>query len=81
MPSSHRSSSDIYPSITYNDAQAAIDWLCTAFGFTKRFVAPGPDGQVEHSELSIGTGVVMVGSPKRELGRLSPVGMVESVNR
>lgn len=75
MSSSHRSPSDIYPSITYNDANAAIDWLCKAFGFTRRFVVPGLDGRVEHSELSIGTGVVMVGSPKPELGRISPIGM------
>ena len=75
MPEPYRSPSDIYPSITYNDAQAAIAWLCKAFGFTKRFVVPGPDGRVEHSELSLGTGVVMVGSPKPELGRLSPIGL------
>ncbi|MFN7725252.1 MAG: VOC family protein [Rubrivivax sp.] len=75
MSSSNRSPSDIYPSITYNDAQAAIDWLCKAFGFTRRFVVPGPNGRVEHSELSLGTSVVMVGSPKPELGRLSPIGL------
>jgi len=75
MSNLHQSPSDIYPSITYNDAPAAIDWLCSAFGFKKRFVVPGPDGRIEHSELSIGTGVVMVGSPKPDLGRLSPLGM------
>jgi uncharacterized glyoxalase superfamily protein PhnB len=75
MPESYRSPSDIYPSLTYNDAPAAIEWLCMAFGFTKRFVVPGPDNRVEHSELSIGTGVVMIGSPKPESGRLSPVGL------
>jgi len=75
MSDARLSPSDIYPSITYNDAAAAIDWLCAAFGFTRRFVVPGAGGRIEHSELSIGTGVVMVGSPKPELGRLSPVGM------
>lgn len=75
MPSSYLSPSDIYPSLTYNDASAAIEWLCRAFGFTKRFVVPGSDGRIEHSELSLGTGVVMIGSPKPELGRLSPVGL------
>jgi uncharacterized glyoxalase superfamily protein PhnB len=49
-----------------------IDWLCRAFGFTKRFVVPGPDHQIEHSELSLGTGVVMVSSPKSEDHRVSP---------
>ena len=75
MSSAYRSPSDIYPSITYNNAGAAIDWLCTAFGFVKRFVVTGEDGRIEHSELSLGTGVVMVGSAKPELGRLSPIGM------
>jgi uncharacterized glyoxalase superfamily protein PhnB len=56
--------SDIYPTLVYDDASAAIAWLCQAFGFTQRFVVPGPDGRVEHSELSLGTGVVMVCSPK-----------------
>lgn len=72
MSTSYRSPSDIYPSLTYDDAPAAIDWLCKAFGFTKRFVVPGADGSVEHSELSLGTGVVMIGSPKAEDRRVSP---------
>ena len=72
MPHSHRSPSDIYPSLTYTDAPAAIDWLCRAFGFTKRFVVAGEGGRVEHSELSLGTGVVMIGSAKPEEQRLSP---------
>ena len=72
MPSIYRSPSDIYPSLTYDDAPAAIDWLCRAFGFTRRFVVAGPDGRIEHSELSHGTGVVMIGSPKEEDRRLSP---------
>jgi uncharacterized glyoxalase superfamily protein PhnB len=72
MPQSYRSPSDIYPSLTYENALSAIDWLCNAFGFTKRFVVPGPENRVEHSELSLGTGVVMVGSPKTEDNRMSP---------
>jgi uncharacterized glyoxalase superfamily protein PhnB len=64
--------SDIHPSLTYDDAPAAIEWLCRAFGFTKRFVVPGPDNRVEHSELSLGTGVVMISSPKPEDRRVSP---------
>jgi uncharacterized glyoxalase superfamily protein PhnB len=64
--------SDIHPGLTYDDAPAAIEWLCQAFGFTKRFVVPGPNGRVEHSELSFGTGVVMLSSPKPEDRRVSP---------
>lgn len=72
MADSYRTPSDIHPSLTYDDAPAAIEWLCRAFGFTRRFVVPGPDGRVEHSELSLGTGVVMVSSPKPEDRRVSP---------
>jgi uncharacterized glyoxalase superfamily protein PhnB len=64
MSNSYRSPSDIHPCLAYNDARGAIDWLCKAFGFTKRFVVDGANGTVEHSELSLGTGVVMVSSPK-----------------
>ncbi len=70
MSGPERTPSDIHPSLTYDDAAAAIEWLCRAFGFTRRLVVPGPDGRIEHSELSLGTGVVMVSSPKAEDGRV-----------
>ena len=63
---------DIYPSLCYEDAPAAIDWLCKAFGFTQRLVVPGPDGTIRHSELSYGNGVIMVGSPRADRGVVSP---------
>ncbi|HVP40194.1 MAG TPA: VOC family protein [Candidatus Saccharimonadales bacterium] len=72
MAQSYRSPSDIYPSLTYDDAAAAIEWLCHAFGFTRRLVVPGPEGQVQHSELSLGTSVIMIGSSKPEERRVSP---------
>jgi len=68
--SDDKMSADIHPCLTYADANAAIDWLCRAFGFAKRLVVPGPEGTVQHSELSLGTGVVMVSSPRR--GRQPP---------
>jgi uncharacterized glyoxalase superfamily protein PhnB len=67
--------SDIYPSLCYDDAPAAIDWLCRAFGFTAQLVIPGPDGTVAHSELSFGNGVIMVGSPHRERAYVGPRGL------
>jgi uncharacterized glyoxalase superfamily protein PhnB len=63
---------DIYPSLTYADAPAAIDWLCRAFGFTKRFVVAGAGGHIDHSELSFGEAVVMVSSPKPDQKRFAP---------
>jgi uncharacterized glyoxalase superfamily protein PhnB len=61
-----------YPSLTYEDATAAIAWLCRAFGFRQRLLVPGEDGAVMHSELSLGSAVVMVGSPRPEERRLAP---------
>ncbi len=72
MPSHEQIPSNIYPSLFYDDAPAAIEWLCRAFGFTKRLVVPGPNGTVLHSELSLGPGVIMVGSAKPERGLFSP---------
>jgi uncharacterized glyoxalase superfamily protein PhnB len=50
----------ISPAIIYDDAAGAIDWLCRAFGFEVRIKVEGDKGRIEHSELVIGDGVVMV---------------------
>lgn len=54
----------IYPSLVYDDAPAAIEWLCRAFGFEKRLIVTGPGGEIQHSELSLGEAVIMVSSPR-----------------
>lgn len=72
MSDSEPITSNIYPTLTYDDAPAAIEWLCRAFGFTKRLVVTGAGGAVEHSELSLGPGVIMVSSVKPDRGRVSP---------
>ena len=55
--------SRINPSIFYDDASAAIDFRCDAFGFERVMVIEGEDGRVEHSELRFGDdGLIMVGS-------------------
>ncbi len=52
----------------YQDAAAAIDWLCDAFGFAVRLKVEGDNGRIEHSELTYGEGLIMVGqeSPESE---------------
>lgn len=57
-------SGTVFPAFKYADAPAAIDWLESAFGFTRGLVVPGPEGTVAHAELSIGTGGVMLGSTR-----------------
>jgi PhnB protein len=48
--------------VSYEDAGAAADWLCSAFGFVEegRYTQ---DGRVTHANLVLGDGVVMVGWP------------------
>lgn len=52
----------ISSSVTYEDAAAAIEFLCRAFGFEVRLKVEGEGGRIEHSELVFGGGLVMVGS-------------------
>lgn len=47
--------------IFYDDPAAAIDFLCRAFGFEVRLRVEGEGGRIEHSELTFGDGLVMVG--------------------
>lgn len=52
----------IYVALRYDDARAAIAWLVEAFGFERQMVVEGPEGTIAHAELSIGSGVIMLGS-------------------
>lgn len=56
----------VFPTILYDDAQAAIRTLTQALGFTEEAVYEGEDGSVLHAELSCGNGRVMLGSRGRE---------------
>jgi len=58
----------ISSALWYPDASKAIDWLCRAFDFEVRLKVEGDGGRIEHSELTYGEGVIMVGSAaeKRE---------------
>ena len=55
----------IIPALRYDDAAAAIEWLCTAFGFEKHFVVPGDNGKVAHAQLTFRNGMIMLGSSYR----------------
>ena len=58
-------------SIYCEDPRAEIAWLVKAFGFEVRILVDGEGGRVEHSELTFGDAVVMVGSAGKD-GALSP---------
>jgi uncharacterized glyoxalase superfamily protein PhnB len=53
----------------YQDAAAAIDWLCDAFGFQVRLKVPGKDGRIEHCELEYGDGLIMIAQETPESER------------
>jgi len=55
-----RISSGLY----YREAAKMIDWLCEAFGFDLRLKVEGEGGTIEHSELSYGDGLIMVGQER-----------------
>jgi uncharacterized glyoxalase superfamily protein PhnB len=60
----------VIPALHYQDAHAAIDFLCKAFGFEKKAVY-GDAETVAHAELTLGNGMIMLGSVKdTEYGRL-----------
>jgi uncharacterized glyoxalase superfamily protein PhnB len=67
MPSAAKATrATIIPCLRYDDAPAAIDWLCKAFGFEKQAVYPNADGSIAHAQLVYGNGMVMLGSTRRD---------------
>jgi uncharacterized glyoxalase superfamily protein PhnB len=50
----------IAASLFYRDPARAIDWLARAFGFEVRLKVEGEPGEIVHSELVYGQGMIMV---------------------
>ena len=57
-----RTTVTVIPTMKYDDAPAAIEWLCEAFGFEKHLVVPGEEGTIAHAQLVFGNGMIMLGS-------------------
>lgn len=51
----------ISTALYYDDPRKAIEWLCAAFGFEVRLLVEGDGNRVEHSELTFGEALIMVG--------------------
>ena len=58
------SRSTVIPGHRYRNAPAAIDWLCKVFGFERHAVYEGENGAIGHAELTLGDGMIMLGSVK-----------------
>jgi uncharacterized glyoxalase superfamily protein PhnB len=65
---------NIFPALRYRDANAAIEWLKRAFGFQEKAVYHGEDGAINHAELALGAGIVMLGQSRSDgwLGGRAP---------
>uniref|UniRef100_A0A6T8PPY0 VOC domain-containing protein n=1 Tax=Hemiselmis andersenii TaxID=464988 RepID=A0A6T8PPY0_HEMAN len=71
---SSQATATILPTMRYRDAPAMIEWLCKAFGFEKHLVVPGENGAISHAQLTLGNGMIMLGSARDdEFGRLMRV--------
>ena len=52
----------VAPYLLYEDAGAALTWLCDAFGFVETERLDGPNG-VTHAEVGVGDARIMLGHP------------------
>jgi uncharacterized glyoxalase superfamily protein PhnB len=57
----------VVPELVYADVEAAIEWLCAAFGFTELWRAGG-----HRARLAFGNGVVVVADADPRYGRTAP---------
>lgn len=57
----------VIPGRVYRDAPKAIEWLCQVFGFEKHAVYPGEGNTILHAELTLGSGMLMLGSTKEPI--------------
>ena len=62
MSTARNTRATIIPALRYRNAPAAIEWLCKVFGFEKHLVVPGESNTIAHAQLSLGSGMIMLGS-------------------
>ncbi len=58
--------STVIPCLTYRDAARMLQWLCDALGFQRRSVFDDGAGGIAHAELTLGTGMIMLGSQQKD---------------
>ena len=62
----------LVPFLGYEDAAAAIDWLCAAFGATENTEARSTmaDGTIGHAELDLEGSTIFLSTPAEYVGSL-----------
>jgi uncharacterized glyoxalase superfamily protein PhnB len=63
----------IFPILRYNDARAAIQSLCSSFGFVELFSVPQSGEFVRHAQLKLETKIVMLGFRSHSLDHENPI--------
>lgn len=63
-PKPMNTTATVIPTMRYQDAHAAIAWLCDVFGFHQHLVVEDGDGGIAHAQLTFGNGMVMLGSAR-----------------
>jgi uncharacterized glyoxalase superfamily protein PhnB len=54
----------VIPTLRYDDAVAAVEWLCRAFEFEEHLVIPDTNGGIVHAQLTFGNGMIMLASAR-----------------
>ena len=71
----------LFPFLRYRDAPAAIDWLVKAFGFEEQMVVPGENGTIAHAQLSVSSGIIMLGTARDDELRIKSPRDLGAVNQ
>lgn len=67
----------LFPTLRYQDADAAIRWLRDVLGFSNHAIYRDDDGKIMHAELALGSSILMLGQARDDdYGRM--IGGVQS---
>jgi uncharacterized glyoxalase superfamily protein PhnB len=58
--------STVIPTFRYRDAKTMVGWLCDVIGFTRRLVLEDGAGGVDHAQLTLGQGMIMLSSTRED---------------
>jgi uncharacterized glyoxalase superfamily protein PhnB len=54
----------LFPALTFDDADAALDWLERGLGFAPHAVHRDDQGRIVHAEMRLGNGMIMFGGAR-----------------
>jgi uncharacterized glyoxalase superfamily protein PhnB len=57
----------VFPTLSYDDADAALEFLTNAFGAEEHAVYRDESGTIHHAEVRLGNGIVMFGTARGDV--------------